>query len=79
MTYCVNAACPAQLVRLLEHFVSRGAMDIEGLGVRQVMILLERGLIHDAADMYSAEGPGRKISSRSTAWAKRACRTCWPP
>ena len=53
MTYCVNAACPAQLRRLLEHFVSRGAMDIEGLGVRQVMILLERGLIHDAADMYA--------------------------
>ena len=53
MTYCVNAACPAQLVRLLEHFVSRGAMDIEGLGVRQVVILLERGLIHDAADLYA--------------------------
>ena len=53
MTYCVNAACPAQLVRLLEHFVSRGAMDIEGLGVRQVVILLERGLIRDAADLYA--------------------------
>ncbi len=52
MTYCVNAACPAQLVRLLEHFVSRGAMDIKGLGVRQVVILLERGLIRDAADLY---------------------------
>ena len=53
MTYCVNAACPAQLVRLLEHFVSRGAMDIEGLGVRQVVVLLERGLIHDVADLYA--------------------------
>ena len=53
MTYCVNTACPAQLRRLLEHFVSRGAMDIEGLGVRQVVILLERGLIHDAADLYA--------------------------
>ena len=53
MTYCVNAACPAQLVRLLEHFVSRGAMDIEGLGVRQVAMLLERGLIRDAADLYA--------------------------
>ena len=52
MTYCLNAACPRQLERLLEHFVSRGAMDIEGLGVRQVVILLERGLIHDAADLY---------------------------
>ena len=53
MTYCVNAACPAQLVRLLEHFVGRGAMDIEGLGVRQVVVLLERGLISDAADLYA--------------------------
>ena len=52
MTYCVNAACPAQLVRLLEHFVSRGAMDIEGLGVRQVEVLRDRGLIGDVADLY---------------------------
>ncbi len=53
MTYCRNAACPAQLVRLIEHFVGRGAMDIEGLGVRQVVVLLERGLIGDAADLYA--------------------------
>ena len=53
MTSCNNAACPAQLERLLEHFVSRGAMDIEGLGVRQVVVLLERGLIRDAADLYA--------------------------
>ena len=65
MTYCVNAACPAQLRRLLEHFVSRGAMDIEGLGVRQVVILLERGLIHDAADMYALKDPaGRSRRDR---------------
>ena len=36
--YCVNAACPAQLVRNMEHFVSRGAMDIEGLGTELVEI-----------------------------------------
>ncbi len=56
MTYCRNAGCPRQLVRLLEHFVSRGAMDIEGLGVRQVVVLLEQGLIKDAADLYALEG-----------------------
>ena len=56
MTYCVNAACPAQLVRLLEHFVSRGAMDIEGLGVRQVEVLRDRGLIGDVADLYRLKG-----------------------
>ena len=41
-----------QLVRLMEHFVSRGAMDIEGLGVMQVVALLEKGLIGDVADLY---------------------------
>ena len=50
---CVNAACPAQLVRLLEHFVSRGAMDIEGLGIKQTTTLLEKGLIRQVADLYT--------------------------
>ena len=50
---CVNAACPAQLVRLLEHFVSKGAMDIEGLGIKQTTILLEKGLIRQVADLYT--------------------------
>ena len=55
MSLCVNSQCPAQLVRLLEHFVSRGAMDIEGLGVRQTTVLLEQGLIRDVADIYTLE------------------------
>ena len=54
-TTCVNARCPAQLVRLLEHFVSRDAMDIDGLGIMQTMMLLDKGLIEDAADLYSLE------------------------
>ena len=53
---CVNAACPAQLVRLLEHFVSRGAMDIEGLGIKQTTTLLEKGLIRQVADLYTLNG-----------------------
>ncbi len=53
MTYCVNARCPAQLTRLIDHFVSKGAMDIEGLGEKQVAMLLERGLIEDAADLFT--------------------------
>ncbi len=52
MSLCVNAGCPTQLVRLLEHFASRGAMDIEGLGGRQAAMLLEQGLIEDVADLY---------------------------
>ena len=55
MTYCVNAACPAQLVRLLEHFVGRGAMDIEGMGGKLGMVLINEGLVRDVADLYSLE------------------------
>jgi DNA ligase (NAD+) len=52
-SYCVNAACPAQLARLIEYFVSKGAMDIDGLGDKQVTLFLEKGFIADAADIYS--------------------------
>lgn len=50
--YCVNAACPAQLIRNLEHFVSRGAMDIVGFGIRNGEQLVAQGLLHDVADLY---------------------------
>ncbi|MEZ0396061.1 MAG: NAD-dependent DNA ligase LigA [Anaerolineales bacterium] len=50
--YCVNAACPAQLVRNVEHFVSKGAMDISGLGIKIVEKLIETGLVKDVADIY---------------------------
>src|SRR5688572_19526036 len=50
--YCVNAACPAQLIRNVEHFVSRGAMDIVGLGMRIVEKLIEAGKVRDVADIY---------------------------
>ncbi len=50
--YCVNAACPAQLVRNVEHFVSKGAMDITGLGIRIVEQLIATGLVKDVADLY---------------------------
>ena len=52
MSYCVNASCPAQLIRLLEHFVSRGAMDIEGMGIKWGEYLIQQGLIKDVADIY---------------------------
>ena len=53
--YCVNAACPAQLIRNLEHFVSRGAMDIVGLGIKIVEQLVQSGLVHDMADLYTLQ------------------------
>jgi DNA ligase (NAD+) len=51
--YCVNAACPAQLVRNVEHFVSRGAMDITGLGIKIVEKLIKTGVVKDVADIYT--------------------------
>jgi DNA ligase (NAD+) len=51
-TKCPNRDCPARAWQLLKHFVSRGAMDIEGLGEKQVALLQERGLLRSAADFY---------------------------
>ena len=50
--YCVNSSCPAQLIRNLEHFVSREAMDIEGLGIKIVEQLAGKRLVEDMADIY---------------------------
>ncbi len=56
--FCVNAACPAQLIRNVEHFVSRGAMDIAGLGIKIVEQLVSSGLVKDVADLYSLRKEG---------------------
>lgn len=53
MTYCPNGACPARLFWGIVHFVSRGAMDIRGLGERTVQQFLETGLVSDVGDIYS--------------------------
>lgn len=50
---CTNSACPAQLSRSIEHFASKGAMNIDGLGPQIVELLLNEGLIASAADLYS--------------------------
>jgi len=52
MYYCSNAACPAQVQQRLEHFVSRAAMDIRGIGESQSAMLLREGLVRDVADLY---------------------------
>ena len=49
---CTGAECPAQLARNISHFVSRDAMDIEGLGAAIVEALIEKGLIKSPADIY---------------------------
>ncbi len=50
--YCANSACPAQLVRGVEHFVSRGALDIAGFGIKQAELFVELGFIRDLADVF---------------------------
>jgi DNA ligase (NAD+) len=50
---CVNAQCPAQLKRRVEHFAARGALDIEGLGEAMVEQLVERKLVREVSDIYS--------------------------
>ena len=49
---CTGAACPAQLSRSLAHFVSRDAMDIDGLGKNIVSALIEKGFVKTPADLY---------------------------
>ena len=53
MYYCSNAACPAQIQQRIEHFVSRGAMDIRGIGESQSAVLLREGLVQNVADLYN--------------------------
>ena len=52
---CENTSCPARLRRGLEHFASRSAMNIEGLGESLVDQLIEQGLVNDFGDLYALE------------------------
>ncbi len=52
VTYCPNEACPGRQLEALEHFVSRGALDIQGLGEMIVVRLVTAGLVRDIADFY---------------------------
>ncbi len=74
---CENTSCPAKLQRGLEHFASRGAMNIEGLGESLIAQVIEQGLVRDYADVYaltagqlasltsvSTRGDGREIQRR---------------
>ena len=50
---CENTSCPAKLQRGLEHFASRGAMNIEGLGESLIAQVINADLVHDYADVYA--------------------------
>ena len=56
MHYCVNASCPAHFYELLKHFVSKGAMDMEGIGEAMVSALIDAGLVKDVGDVYALRG-----------------------
>src|SRR6185295_1089241 len=51
-TRCPNRDCPGRRWQLLAHFVSRGAMDVDGIGEKQVTALMEHGLVRTAGDFY---------------------------
>lgn len=50
--YCPNRECPTKLARLIEHFTSRGALDIEGFGEERSAMLVDRGFVTSLADLY---------------------------
>jgi DNA ligase (NAD+) len=55
-TRCVNSSCPAILRGSLRHWVSKGAMDVDGLGGKLIEQLVERGLVASIADLYRLDG-----------------------
>lgn len=61
MYYCSNAACPAQRQQRIEHFASRGAMDIRGIGESQSAMLLREGLVENVADLYDLKDKKEKL------------------
>ena len=61
MYYCSNAACPAQLQGRIELFVSRGAMDIRGVGEKFIEVLLKEELVKDAADFFTLKDKKDRI------------------
>src|SRR6266404_3173479 len=61
---CINSRCPAQLKRKIEHFASRGAMDVEGLGEMMVEQLVSKNLVHDVSDIYALTADNMSILER---------------
>lgn len=59
--YCINNQCPAQVQGRIEHFVARGAMDIEGLGFSIIERFIELGYLHDISDIYKLKQNEKKL------------------
>ena len=69
---CINSACPAQFERLLEHFASRGAMDIEGLGEKLAKELARQDLVSNIADIYTLRDRKEDLLAMERMAEKRA-------
>jgi DNA ligase (NAD+) len=71
-TRCINNSCPAQLKGAIRQWVSRAAMDVDGLGTRTIALLVERGLVNKLSDLYrldeaslaSLEGMGKRSAAK---------------
>ncbi|MCK4909672.1 MAG: NAD-dependent DNA ligase LigA, partial [Planctomycetes bacterium] len=63
---CPNLGCPAQVKGALQHFVSRGAMDIEGLGSKIIEQLVDKKLVKDPADLYEPAIQGKLLQLERT-------------
>jgi DNA ligase (NAD+) len=61
MYYCPDAACPAQAILKIEHFASRGAMDIRGVGEKISVLLYKEGMIADYADLYNLKNKREQL------------------
>ncbi len=80
MRYCTNLSCPAQLREQLYHFVSRGALDIAGLGPKLIDRFIDLGWVHDPADLFTLdfeevaklEGMGEKSAANLKTSIERA-------
>jgi DNA ligase (NAD+) len=68
---CENTSCPARVRRSLLHFAARRAMNIEGLGESLVDQLVERGLVHDVADLYGLDDGQLEVLDRMGAKSAR--------
>ncbi len=84
-TRCVNNGCPAILRGSLRHWVSKGALDVKGLGEKRIEQLVENGSVHSIADLYrlnaallaSMEGMGAKSASNLVAALETSKQQPW--
>ena len=84
-TRCVNSSCPAILRGGLRHWVSKGALDVDGLGSKLIEQLVDRGLVHSVADLYrldtallaSLDRMGSKSAANLVAALDQSKQTAW--